>query len=167
MDDEDGCPDGAQTVVITKTEIKILEQVFFDTGKATIKPASYPLLNTVATALRQNPQITGLLVEGHTDDVGNDAKNMELSKARAASVKDYLINEGKIDASRLSSEGFGEEKPLCPRVPELLKAKAKKDEVDACRAENRRVQFKIIAVDGKPVSASESVTIEQETIIEQ
>jgi outer membrane protein OmpA-like peptidoglycan-associated protein len=165
--DDDGCPDGDQTVVITKTEIKILEQVFFDTGKATIQKKSFGLLDTVAIVLNQNPQITRIRVEGHTDDVGRDEKNLKLSKERAASVKTYL--EGKeVDPARLDSEGYGETKPLCADTPELLKNKRKnKAEIAECRATNRRVQFRVTGLNGKEVDASTSVTIEEKKIVEE
>ena len=166
--DDDGCPDGDQTVVITKTEIKILEQIFFDTGKATIKSVSFPLLDTVATVLKQNPQITTIRVEGHTDDVGNDEDNLQLSKERAASVMTYLTTQGGLEPTRLLSEGYGETKPLCEQMPELLKNKRKnRAEIEACRAQNRRVQFRVIELNGEPVEASTSVTIEEKKIVEE
>ena len=165
--DDDGCPDGDQTVVITKTEIKILEQIFFNTGKATIQSKSFPLLDTVAVVLNQNPQITKIRVEGHTDDVGRDEKNLQLSKDRAASVMKYLTDKG-VDASRLESEGYGEEKPLCADMEELLKNKRKnRKEIEACRATNRRVQFQVTEVNGKPIDASASVTIEEKKVVEE
>ncbi len=165
--DDDGCPDGDQTVVITKTEIKILEQIFFDTGKATIKSKSFPLLDTVAIVLKQNPQITKIRIEGHTDDVGKDDKNLKLSKERAASVMKYLGEHG-VAPERLESEGYGESKPLCKDVPELLKDKRKnKKAIDECRATNRRVQFQVTEVDGKPIDASSSITIEEKKVVEE
>ena len=165
--DEDGCPDGKQTVVITKTTIQILEKVYFDTGKATIQPRSFLLLDTVATVLKQNPQITKLRVEGHTDDVGNDQNNLALSKDRAASVKTYLESKG-IDPARLESEGYGEEKPSCTDMPELLTNKGKnRTEIEACRATNRRVGFSILAVNGKPIEASDAVQLEEKKVIEE
>ena len=158
-DDEDGCPDGTATVEITKTEIKILQKVFFDTNKATIKKKSYTLLDTVATVLEQNPQVTSIRVEGHTDDMGKDAYNLDLSKRRAAAVKDYLIRKN-IDPSRLESEGYGEESPLCKDIPAKKLGKRSKDrKLKACRADNRRVEFKILTINNKKVS---SQVIEQE-----
>ncbi len=165
--DDDGCPDGDQTVIITKTEIKILEQIFFDTGKATIKPRSFPLLDTVATVLVQNPQITRIRVEGHTDDVGKEEMNLQLSRDRAASVMKYLGEHG-VAPERLESEGYGESKPLCEKMDELLKNKRKnKKAIADCRATNRRVQFQVSEIDGKPIDASSSIIIEEKKVVEE
>ena len=161
VEDDDGCPDGKQTVVITETEIKILEKVFFDTNKATIKKISYPLLDTVVVVLKQNPQVTRLRVEGHTDDMGRDNYNLDLSKERAAAVRTYLIEHG-IDADRLESEGYGEERPLCKDIPASKLGKRSRDSaIKNCRADNRRVEFKIVELNGKRVEATDSVTIKQ------
>ncbi len=166
--DDDGCPDGKETVVITETEIKILQKVFFDTGKDTIKKQSFQLLDTVAAVLVKNKQITKIRVEGHTDDVGKDDMNLDLSKRRARSVMNYLIGKG-VPEERLSSEGFGEEKPLCADIPELIKTKAlerkNKKAVEACRSDNRRVEFRIVEVNGKRINATDSVTIEKKTSV--
>lgn len=138
-DDNDGCPDEGKTLVkITKNQIIILEKVYFDTAKATIKQVSFGLLDQVAATLRSNSQLTKVLIEGHTDSRGKDAYNLQLSKDRAASVRKYLIDKG-IAAERLDSEGYGETKPIDTN-------KTKKG-----RANNRRVQFAITEVNGKPV----------------
>jgi len=165
--DDDGCPDGKQTVVITETEIKILEKVFFTSGKSTIQKKSYKLLNTVAIALSQNPQVTKIMVEGHTDDVGKNDSNKALSQERAQAVVDYIVSKG-IDAKRLEAKGFGEEAPLCTDIEKLLEnAKKNKKALDACRGDNRRVQFKIIELNNKPVDAAESVKIKETKVIEE
>ncbi len=132
----EGCK-GKQKVVLVGDEIKILEKVFFDTGKATIKKVSFPLLDEVADVLRSNPGVEVVEVQGHTDDVGNDASNQRLSEARAKSVLDYLVGKG-IDAGRLQSKGYGETTPAIPI--DGLKGGALKN----ARDENRRVQFKIL-----------------------
>ena len=155
-------------VVVTETEIKINEKVFFKSGKADIEEKSFKLLDTVAVVLNRNAQITKIRIEGHTDDVGRDASNLKLSKERAASVRTYLESKG-VDASRLESEGFGETQPQCDQVPTLLtkKGTTAKARLDACRLLNRRVQFKITEVNGKPVDASESVTVEEKKVVEE
>lgn len=155
--DEDGCPDGKSSVVVTETEIKIFQKVFFDTGSDRIKTKSYTLLNTVALVLLKNPQVTKIRVEGHTDDMGKSASNLELSRRRAMSVRAYLIDQG-VPAERLGSEGFGEEQPLCTDIPErLLGKRSKKRAIKSCRADNRRVQFKILELNGKPVQGVEQI----------
>ena len=167
--DEDGCPDGKQTVVITKTEIRINEKVYFASGQAKIQKRSFKLLNTVAVVLKQNPQVTKLRIEGHTDDVGKDESNLKLSKARAAAVRDYLIKKGVGDA-RLESEGYGETRPICKDIPELTKTKRatrkNRKAIKKCRADNRRVGFYILEVNGKAVQGGAAV-IEDKKVIEE
>ena len=124
--------------IITKTEVKILEQVLFDFDKATIKPESFPLLDQVAGILLDYPELAKLEVQGHTDDKGNDAYNLKLSQARTESVMAYLVKKG-VAASRLTAVGYGEAQPVVPN----------KD--TASRAENRRVVFKILEQTGAAV----------------
>ncbi|RYZ34352.1 MAG: cell envelope biogenesis protein OmpA, partial [Myxococcaceae bacterium] len=99
--DEDGCPDkGKVKVTVEGERIFILEKVYFATSKDVILPRSFPLLKQVAAVLRANPQVELLRIEGHTDDQGKDAANLDLSKRRAANVRTFLVNEG-IAAERL------------------------------------------------------------------
>ena len=163
--DEDGCPDGKQTVVITKNEIKILQKVYFATGKAAIMSKSFKLLDTVAYVLNQHPRITKVIVEGHTDDLGRAKFNKELSQQRAESVVKYLTDKG-MAANRLAAMGYGPDKPLCTDLAELNKNKRKnRRKLKACREENRRVQFRIGELDGKAIDASDSVTIETKSVV--
>jgi outer membrane protein OmpA-like peptidoglycan-associated protein len=121
-------------VAKTKLEaerIVILDKVFFETGKATILPASFGLLTEVANVIKANPQILKVQVEGHTDDVGKDDVNLQLSQDRADSVRQWLIDAG-VEGERLVAIGFGETKP----VQSNKSAKGK--------AANRRVEFNII-----------------------
>jgi len=152
----DGCPKDGPKVVVTETEIRISETIYFDTGKATIQQRSFNLLDTVAFVLKRHTKITGVRIEGHTDDVGRDAMNMELSKNRAKSVRDYLIDKG-IDANRLTSEGYGEERPKADIKG--LRGNALKE----ARSMNRRVEFRITSIDGKNVEASDTVIIKETT----
>ena len=130
--DEDGCPDTEKSKVsISKDQIMILEQVLFDTNKATIRKESFELLDQVAKVFTEHPEIKGVLVEGHTDDVGADDKNMTLSDNRAKAVVAYLTKKG-IAADRLSAKGFGETKPVAP------------NDSKENRQKNRRVVFTIL-----------------------
>lgn len=81
----------------------------FDFDKATLRPESAALIKDVATTLKSNP-LWSLLINGHTDSIGDAAYNQQLSVDRAASVVAALAKEG-IAANRLSSGGFGETKP--------------------------------------------------------
>ncbi|MCO4762867.1 MAG: OmpA family protein [Myxococcales bacterium] len=164
--DDDGCPDKKSLVVVTKNEIKILQKVFFEVNKADIKDKSYTLLDTVAVVLGKFPSITKIQVEGHTDDTGADAANMKLSAARAEAVKTYLVGKG-LGASRLVAKGYGETAPLCEDAPTLSKKRGRKAKraLKKCRETNRRVQFKIVEVNGKPTGGGDSVTIETKKVI--
>jgi OOP family OmpA-OmpF porin len=143
-DKDDACPDEAGVkdpdpkkhgcpvkAIFTETEIVILEQVQFDTAKATIKPASDQLLNEVAKILKDHPEIAKIEVQGHTDNRGGAAYNKALSEARARSVVDALVKRG-IEKKRLAPKGYGQDKPLDAANNE------------AAWAKNRRVQFIIL-----------------------
>ena len=117
--------------------IDIKDSVFFETSKAVIKSESFAMLDQVATILKDHPEITRMRVEGHTDNRGNDAYNLDLSKRRAASVVDYLVSKG-VDRVRLESEGYGETKPLDTA------------NTSAAWAKNRRVDFFIVARADEP-----------------
>jgi OOP family OmpA-OmpF porin len=126
---QNGCPQFIKRVT-GSTEIQILKQIQFDTGKATIKPASYAILDEIVKLLRANTDVRKLSIEGHTDNRGAVDMNQRLSEERAASVLSYLANHG-IDPSRLESHGFGPSKPVDTNDTEIG------------RQNNRRVEFHI------------------------
>ncbi len=127
---------GTSKVEVTTGQVVIKEQVFFDTGKATIKSESLPLLDEVASALLLNTDITLVEIQGHTDNVGNSETNQRLSQRRAQAVRDYLVSKG-VDRKRLQATGYGSEVPL------------EDNETAAGRAANRRVQFEIKESDAR------------------
>jgi OmpA-OmpF porin, OOP family len=129
-DDEDGCPDRGR-VVVTDTAIEILDMVYFEFNKAIIKQQSYPILDAVAATLQGNPSIQLIEVQGHTDERGDDAYNLDLSDKRAHAVEKYLADKG-VDTKRLTAQGYGETQPLDRRSNE------------AAWAKNRRVAFLIL-----------------------
>lgn len=102
--------------------------ILFDTDKSTIKPESEKTLQQVIDYLNNNPKVN-IIIVGHTDMVGRYDHNLKLSKERAEAVKEYLIKIGKIDSSRLDSEGVG---PLCP---------VSTNEKDEGKTLNRRVEI--------------------------
>ena len=102
--------------------------ILFDINSATIKPESTGVLRELADVLTKFSDIKVLIV-GHTDSDGNDASNLELSKKRAEAVKQILIKDYRIDATRLSSDGKGEKEP------------AGDNKTKAGKAQNRRVEF--------------------------
>ncbi len=128
--DEDGCPDRGR-VVVTETSIEILDVIYFEYDKAVILPKSFPILDAVAATLQGNPSIQLVEIQGHTDERGDDAYNLDLSDRRAKAVMKYLVDKG-VDAKRLTAQGYGETQPLDRRHNE------------AAWAKNRRVAFLII-----------------------
>ena len=93
--------------------INLREKVYFDTNRATIKSASFPLLDEVATTMIDHPEIVKIRIEGHTDERGSDSYNLDLSTRRAASVLRYLQDRG-VAADRMESAGLGETRPINP-----------------------------------------------------
>ncbi len=108
----------------------VLKNIFFETGSATLKPASYPELERVTKLLEVYPNLK-IEISGHTDNTGNDAFNQKLSKNRAKAVVDYLIKNG-VQKSRLTYKGYGSSEPVAS------------NSTSEGRAQNRRVEFKII-----------------------
>ena len=103
--------------------------LYFDTGKADIKPESKDQLAEMAKLLQAQPALRVYIV-GHTDNQGDAALNLKLSLDRVNEVKKYLISKG-INAPRITTEGFGDTKPVAP------------NDQEATRALNRRVEFTI------------------------
>jgi outer membrane protein OmpA-like peptidoglycan-associated protein len=130
FEDQDGCPDRGR-VVVTETSIDILDVIYFEYNSATIKSVSYPILDAVAATMQGNPSIQLIEIQGHTDERGDDAYNLDLSDRRAKSVMQYFTDKG-VDSKRLTAQGYGETQPLDRRHNEPAWAK------------NRRVAFLII-----------------------
>jgi OmpA-OmpF porin, OOP family len=129
--DNKGCPRKYSLVAVTKDRIEIKKQIKFATGSAKIVGAeSEKILDEVALALKDNAQIKKVRVEGHTDSVGDDAKNLKLSQNRANSVMSALIKRG-VDPARMEAIGYGETKPIAS------------NSTAAGKAENRRTEFNI------------------------
>lgn len=84
--------------------------IFFATGNDRLRPESTPTLKEIAEMLTSHPELR-LRIEGHTDNVGDDAANQALSERRAASVKAWLMESAGVEGSRLESAGLGESKP--------------------------------------------------------
>ncbi len=126
-----GCPAAAVGPTITATKIELHQKIFFDTGKATLKPASEQLLDKVADLLKQNPQVKLIRIEGHTDSRGNPKRNLILSQRRAEAVRQYMISKG-VAPDRLQAVGYGDTRPIAP------------NNTRKGRAANRRVEFIIV-----------------------
>lgn len=126
----DGCPEKEKKslVKITDRKLEIKDAVYFDTGKATIKPKSFPLLDQMATVISEHPEIAHVRVEGHTDNRSGREYNLRLSQARAESVRQYLIGKG-VAPERLAAQGFGFDRPVADNA------------TAEGRALNRRTEF--------------------------
>lgn len=140
IDKDDKCPTVAGTVAnngcpeVSDDAIKKLNDyaktILFNSGKSSFQKQTMPVLQAITAILKEYPTAK-FSIEGHTDSDGKDASNLKLSQDRAAAVKNYLVENG-IDASRLTSEGFGEAKPIDSNKT----AKGK--------ANNRRVEVKLV-----------------------
>ncbi|MCB0474891.1 MAG: OmpA family protein [Flavobacteriaceae bacterium] len=104
--------------------------ILFDVNSDNIKPESYGAIKEIAGILKENSGVNVLIV-GHTDNDGDDAKNLELSKKRAAAVKKALVSDFDISADRLQTDGKGATEPLVPNTSAMNKAN------------NRRVEFMV------------------------
>jgi outer membrane protein OmpA-like peptidoglycan-associated protein len=102
--------------------------ILFDTAKASIKPESEPVLQTIAEVLKGDPALV-LEIQGHTDNVGQAAANRTLSQQRADALRQFLIAKHGIAATRLTATGLGDTKPVAPNT------------TDEGRAQNRRVEL--------------------------
>ncbi|MCB0397600.1 MAG: PD40 domain-containing protein [Flavobacteriales bacterium] len=108
----------------------VMNNIFFETGKADLKPESYVELNKAIQLMKANPSMI-VEVGGHTDNVGSDEANMKLSHDRARSVMDYLTKSG-IPTTRLQAKGYGETEPIAT------------NDTEEGRAANRRTEFVIL-----------------------
>ncbi|MHB9055438.1 MAG: OmpA family protein [Paludibacteraceae bacterium] len=122
--ENNGCPEEAKALVDS------LEGIQFEFDSDAIKTESYPILNAAVETLKAHPEYN-LDIAGHTDSIGTENYNQDLSVRRANSVVKYLTEKG-IEASRLKPEGFGETKPISD------------NETVEGRAKNRRVEFKVL-----------------------
>ncbi|MCS7004894.1 MAG: OmpA family protein [Cytophagales bacterium] len=108
----------------------VLNNLFFESGKYQLMEKSIPEIEKIAKFLHENPSIT-IEIGGHTDDVGSDAANLELSLKRAQAVAERLYSLG-IQKERIKALGYGETQPLYPNTS------------DENRAKNRRIEFRIL-----------------------
>lgn len=152
LDADDACPDvkgssdedkskhGCPHVTVTKTEIIISRQVKFKFGESTlahtIDPVSDDLLTEVRDAIVDHPEIGQIEVQGHTDSVGKEKINKQLSQERADAVRRWLVQRN-IPPSKLVAKGYGDSKPVAS------------NDTEEDRQLNRRVQFVIIPTKDK------------------
>lgn len=122
-----GTPAGVEVNALGCEEDLVLEDVNFEFDSATLTMGAERILDDVADKLRANQNVR-VRIEGHTDSMGSEAYNQDLSQARADAVADYLMRQG-VDAERMRTIGYGESQPVAS------------NDTDAGRAENRRVEL--------------------------
>jgi outer membrane protein OmpA-like peptidoglycan-associated protein/opacity protein-like surface antigen len=128
FEDADGCPDELPKEVAKFSGV--IKGIQFDFGKATIRRESNKLLDEAVAVLKQYAALR-ISISGHTDSVGDPQKNLELSEARAAAVKGYLVAQG-IEASRVETRGAGMNEPVADNATDLG------------RQANRRIEFRLL-----------------------
>lgn len=129
--EKEGCPYEDPQVVLESDRIRVRGNILFETASDKIQPRSYGMLDEVFKVLKDNPDVGPVQVEGHTDNRGSRAYNVDLSGRRAKSVVNYLVNKG-IDRNRLRSRGFGFDRPVGTNATPIGRAK------------NRRVEFNLL-----------------------
>ncbi len=124
-------PPGPDKVILTPSNIAIIDKIQFEVGKADLKPVSFVVIDEVVAVLKANVQIELVQVQGHTDTDGSAELNRKLSQARSESVVKYMLGKG-IKTGRLEGKGFGPDVPIADNaLPEGREA-------------NRRVEFLIV-----------------------
>lgn len=129
-------------------QIVLPEMIEFETDSATIRETEKTLsaLNKLAEVMKTHPTITKLRIEGHTDNRGKAKHNEKLSQARADSVARWLADHG-VDASRMTTKGFGSKRPLVA------------NDSEEHRQANRRTEYYVDEVDGKKVDGTKPVEV--------
>lgn len=151
---------GVDFILASVNKPVVIDNIFYDFDKATLRPESETALNELVQVLSDNPNVT-IEMASHTDRKGSDEYNINLSKRRAQSVIDYLIAKG-ISPDRLQSQGYGESRPktitkklarLHPQfkegdvlTPEYIEALSEEDQEVADQI-NRRTEFQVLSID--------------------
>ena len=120
-------PEEAQAFPIKKAEAMVLKNILFKTAKWDLDPISFESLNAMVNFLKSNPSIR-IQINGHTDNIGTEESNLQLSMMRAKSVVDYLIQNG-IAENRLVYKGFGASQPIEDNLTEEGRAKNRRTEM--------------------------------------
>jgi OOP family OmpA-OmpF porin len=128
FEDDDGCPDKMPEKL--KKFTGVVEGIFFDQGKATIRNQSKATLDGAVKVLQEFPSIK-LEISGHTSSEGDKSVNQKLSEDRAAAVKEWLVGKG-LSPERITTRGAGPDEPIAD------------NKTAAGRAKNRRIEFKVL-----------------------
>ena len=151
---------GVDFILASITKPVVIDNIFYDFDKATLRPESKEALDEMVQVLRDNPNVT-IEMASHTDRKGSDEYNIDLSSRRAKSVIDYLISQG-ISPDRLQSQGYGESRPktitkkLAREYPQFQEGDVLTEEyilaLDPENQEiadqiNRRTEFQVLSID--------------------
>ncbi len=149
-------------ILVPVTKPVVVDNIFYDFDKATLRPESKTALDELAQVLRDNPNVT-IEMASHTDRKGSEAYNIDLSGRRAKSVIDYLISVG-IAPDRLQSQGYGKSRPktitkkLAREYPQFPEGTVLTEEYiltlpetdqEAADQINRRTEFQVLSLDYK------------------
>jgi len=118
------------TITYSLPTTYVLENVFFDSGKSTLKSSSFKSLNSLAELLKTKKTLI-IEIGGHTDNVGKPEANLTLSKRRADAVKNYLVRKG-VNAQQIKTKGYGDTVPVADNSS------------SQGRQQNRRTQITIL-----------------------
>lgn len=140
IDARDQCPDTEEGAAVnnvgcaeaTSKLLSVELNVLFDSGKAVVKPRFYSELKKLAVFLKDHPK-SSVVIEGHTDNVGSEETNQELSQARASAIANVLIDSFRIGSDRVKAIGYGESRPIAS------------NDTDAGKQRNRRVVAEVFA----------------------
>ena len=151
---------GIDFILASITKPVVVDNIFYDFDKATLRPESKAALDELAQLLRDNPNVT-IEMASHTDRKGSEDYNIDLSQRRAKSVIDYLIEAG-ISADRLQHQGYGESRPktitkkLAREYPQFAEGTVLEEEFietlspedqEAADQINRRTEFQVLSID--------------------
>ena len=151
---------GVDFLLASITKPVVIDNIFYDFDRATLRPESKTALDEMAQLLRDNPNVT-IEMASHTDRKGTDEYNLDLSHRRAKSVIDYLIEAG-INPDRLQHQGYGESRPktitkkLAREYPQFKEGDVLTEEYISSLSEedqeaadqiNRRTEFQVLSID--------------------
>ena len=154
---------GVNFILAAMNKPQVIENIFYDFDKATLRPESKAALDSMVTALVENPYVT-IEMAAHTDRIGTEAYNQKLSQRRAQSVVNYLIEHG-IDSTRLKPQGYGKSRPkvVTKRIHHLYPQFAigdtltvayidtlSKENQAAADQVNRRTEFMVLSTNFQP-----------------
>jgi outer membrane protein OmpA-like peptidoglycan-associated protein len=129
-----GCPPPVNGISVERDLIVLGDRIYFDTDRARIKHVSWDLVRRLAEFIKAHPELEQVSIEGHADEVGDDAHNENLSRARAEAVKAMLVRRFEVDERALVVHAWGESRPADPGHSEQAHEKNRRVELVITRA---------------------------------